>query len=270
MLSFLMQSGAPGTPVVATLAVFVVVGAFGFVLGVANLQSYRVAKARAEVSPGDVSSGAVAVSGTVEVGDETLVAPLSGEECVAYYANISQEHRETDGDRRWRSRMRDRAAVPFVLADDTGEVGVKPDVRNLTLSVQASGIVEPGDEPPERVQQFVDEYDFDDGPAFSAGPVEFSSAADRYRYVEKRMDVDGEGYAAGTADPSTAVDGVTPTITNQRGQGFLGSNAGATFFVSDGTAEQAADTQLKTSLAYIVVGGALAGIPASLLYGWFA
>lgn len=270
MIPSVLQTGAPGTPVVATLVLFSIVGSFSVVLGVSNLRSYRVAKARERRPPGEIHDGPVAVEGTARAGEDTLVAPFSGEECVAYTVHLAQQYTEVEADRAdWRTKLRDSAAVPFVAEDATGAVGVRPSVETLSLSVATRGVVEPGSEPPERVRRFVEGYDASDAPAFSVGPVEFDSPTDRYRYVERRIEVAGRAYVAGRADPQEAVDGVRPTVIATRNDGLFGSNAGSTAFVSDGDADVAADTQLTASLAYIGVGAALAGIPAYLLWGWF-
>ncbi|RCU44229.1 hypothetical protein DU504_15655 [Haloplanus salinus] len=270
MIATPVQTGVPATPVVATMVLFVLVGSLSVALGAANLRSYWTVQARERRPPGQIHDGPVAVEGTVREGTETLVAPFSGEECVAYAVRIAQHYTETTSDgSEWRTKFSDRAAVPFVVEDATGAVGVRPSAETLSLSVAMRGVFGPADAPPDRVREFVEQYDASDAPALSVGPIDFASPNHRYRYVERRIGLDERAYAAGSADPDEAVDGVAPTIVATRNDGLFGSNAGSTAVVSDGDAEVAAGTQLKTSLAYIGVGAVLAGIPASLLWGWF-
>lgn len=267
---FALQSSAPGTPLVAFMVLFMLGGGFAAVMGLANLRTYWVARTRTERRPGEVTSGAVAVSGTARPGGETLTAPLTGEECVAYTVDFAQWMNSKNGSD-WTSRMAERDAVPFVIEDETGAVGVEPDPRYLSMGISTREVVEPGDEMPAAVREFVEENEtHHEGTRFEVGPIDIDTPDNRFRYSEKRIDVGGEAYVAGTADPDRSVDGVSPTVSNQSGSGFLGGNFGVEYILSDGTATDAAETKLASSLAYVGIGGVLFAVPLFYLFTWFA
>lgn len=259
-----LQSGGPGLPVLATLGAFVVVGGVAVAFGLVSLRTYLLVRGRETTAAGDVGTAPVALSGTVRAADETLDAPLTGEPCVAYHAEVDQYYQESDGGD-WRTISVRRDRVPFVLADETGEVGVDPADADVSLGVAYTESLAPSEEPPEHLRAFVEDADSAGGGALRVGPVEFDAADDRFRFVERRLAVGADTYVAGTADGSTAVAGVTPSITGDGDGGFLGSNAGNSFVVADGAPEDAAGRQLRRALAYVGVGGSLAGLCGYLL-----
>lgn len=119
---------------------------------------------------GSMSVGTVELTGTAERGDETITAPLTGEEAVAVSYRVQEHKRGADLQTEWVTVDKGLVAVPFYLDDGTGRVlvdvpdgiGDKPvtETREYDISyerVARAEFEDTGDQPP-TVAPFLSEY----------------------------------------------------------------------------------------------------------------
>ena len=198
-----------GTLFIALFALLIV--AAGPIMLVVSLREYRLVwtvlrtptsdAGEARLSPSD---GYVEVRGEVRP-DETLEAPVSRDECVAYEYE-TEEYRGGGRSASWRVVDERTEATGFYVDDGTGRIYVDPgtsecdDHGNAELRLYDEEVihVDGGDEPPEEVARFLaenDEVDRQEGEV-NLGVVEIPKANDR-RYKEKKLEPGDEVYVLG-------------------------------------------------------------------------
>ena len=200
----------------------VAVGGYGLV----HLRNWHRIRASDPVSIRDaaIESGPVEVEGRLRALEEPLTSPLLNKPCVAYEYEVEERRRRRrsngNGSRRtWKTVDSGSARRPFLLEDDSGTAYVDPD--GATLSMET-----------ERTRSIDDESQLPPGLRSSGGPLSidiggFSLGSRPMRYTEKRLDVDGPGYAFGQAEPNPAgVDAVVAIRDGPETPMFLVSDAG--------------------------------------------
>jgi hypothetical protein len=124
-------------------------------------------------------SGVVEVSGTATPLHDTVTAPYSNEDCLAYEYERKERRQDFDDDdntSEWRTVDSGEDSVPFLVEDDSGRVPVDPDGANVSMSErdyssstrtkQEEGRLDPG----ETVHVFGHKHTDDDG-VLSEEPV---------------------------------------------------------------------------------------------------
>lgn len=192
----------PSNPVgLLFLAVFLAVGLAIFWYGARDL---RVVYHVLRNDPVDVSTlpnrpGPVEIEGTAHEGDDgTVTTPFSGEECLAYEYE-AQELRSSGKNSHWKTLDEGGAAVPFFLDDGDARVRVEPAGASLHFGDHVTK-VDPGDEPPERIREYVaatEDVDAQDR-ALDLGPLELN-LGNQQKFVERRLDVGETAYVYGEA-----------------------------------------------------------------------
>jgi hypothetical protein len=87
-------------------------------------------------SVADTQGGVRKLTGQLRMAGDSLTAPLSGRSCAAYVLAVD-EYRFLGG---WTPLLREKRAVGFRLADDTGEAAVEPDEHcELAISNTVEG-----------------------------------------------------------------------------------------------------------------------------------
>ncbi|WP_323676607.1 GIDE domain-containing protein [Halorubellus sp. PRR65] len=261
MLEPLLQLGDGGLIPVAILGVFLLVG-LGFVAyGVANLRTYLQLRSMTPTDAHAVGSGMVEVEGEAAVGERTVEAPFTGEDCLAYEFEVEEYHHDDDGSN-WRTEVEGTETVPFRIEDGTGQVGVVPTESSLSVERDYRIDVGRSEQPPERVREFLagrSDLDHDTG-SFDLGPVSIGTG-DRRRFTERRLDPGTTAYVAGRAKPTTAVDGASPTVTGSDDGGVLARALGAPFVVADAGEGEAQRRYLKLGVGTLLFGALFASIP---------
>lgn len=132
--------------------------------------------------------GPVSVTGTAVRYEETVASPFTGTDCLAV-AYAVEERRTTDDGTSWVRIDSGRAAVPFLLEDESGSVLVEPTRVRFALDAGERIRVDGGERPPDRVREFVERTDDVDSEerTWNVGPLELAVGDDR-RYVERRLD----------------------------------------------------------------------------------
>ena len=134
------------------------------------------------------TTGPVSISGTAMQYEDSLVSPFTGTECLALAYEV-EERRSTDKGTTWVEIDSGRAAVPFLLEDETASVLVDPSTVRLGLDTSTTIEVDGGDRPPERIQEFIDRTDDVDSEerTWDLKIIELKVGDDR-RYIEHRLD----------------------------------------------------------------------------------
>ena len=116
------------------------------------------------------------------------MSPFTGTSCLALAYEI-QERRSTTNGTAWVEIDTGRAAVPFLLEDETGSVLVDPSRARLGLESSERIDVDGGERPPPRIQRFIDQNaDVDaEDQTVDLKLIELNVGADR-RYIERRLD----------------------------------------------------------------------------------
>lgn len=134
------------------------------------------------------TTGPVSISGTAVQYEDEIVSPFTGTECLALAYEV-EEQRTTDKGTTWVEIDSGRAAVPFLLEDETASVLVDPSKVRLGLDTSATIEVDGGDRPPARIQEFIDQTDDVDSEerTWDLKIIELKVGDDR-RYIERRLD----------------------------------------------------------------------------------
>jgi hypothetical protein len=134
------------------------------------------------------TSGPISVSGTAGQYEETLLSPFTGTDCLALEYEV-EERRTTQHGTSWVEIDSGRAAVPFLLEDETGSVLVEPTRVRLGLDESKTIDVDGGDPPPDRIREFIEQNaDVDsEERTWDLKIIELNVGDDR-RYIERRLD----------------------------------------------------------------------------------
>lgn len=186
------------------------------------------------------STNPVEVEGTVRVLDEVLESPIFGEPCVAYEWELQERRRSSrrsSGSRsRWVTIESDEDAVPFALEDDHGLAHVDPTGASLSMSSETSRELEDDASLPPELPRPDD--------VVAIGSIELGTRP--LRYVEERLDVDGEGYVFGQAEVPRAGTGATIELAD--------GPETPMFLVSDGSESATARRFLRRGAGFTLFG----------------
>ncbi|MFA9516879.1 GIDE domain-containing protein [Halopenitus sp. H-Gu1] len=184
--------GVPSSPLGLLLVIGFVSGgllAIGFALREVGAVRQVLGGASTDVfSLSTGTTGSVSISGTAVQYEDRLVSPFTGTECLALAYEV-EEQRTTNNGTAWVEIDSGRAAVPFLLEDDTGSVLVDPSRVRLGLGTSVTIEVEGGERPPNRIQKFINRTD-DVGSeerTWDLKLVELNVGNDR-RYIERRLE----------------------------------------------------------------------------------
>lgn len=184
-----MQAGGGAVTIVA-VAIAALGGAFA-TLGARRLRP-ELARLRADpvaVYEAANARGPVELRGTVRPHADTLVAPFTDRECVAYRFEV--EEYETGGQySHWETLAEDGLFAPFRLEDDSGSILVEPAGDDFVFDDEWSVEVGRDETVQGRAREFLASVDVAPGEAgeVSIGPIEFGTG-DRRRYTEQRLEV---------------------------------------------------------------------------------
>lgn len=210
----------------------------------------------------DIVPGAVEVKGVTRATSGRTVgrAPISRGEALAYTVVVERYDSgggESGGGGWTRIYSREESA-PFVVDDGTGKVGVDPPSDATHLLEMNQLVVSPSEDPPPRIQQFIErEGDVDGTGDRSLGPVDFGS---RRRYSEGVLEPGEDVYVLGRARAQQGWDEQRYVIDEPHPDGE--------FLLSDKPEEQLVTEQNWQGILLMVVGAiAVVGGVVFLLAG---
>ena len=142
------------------VGLFVLVGVGALAVGVRSLVAgYRIRTTETDAARDVIAGEPVDLEGTARAHERTLEAPFSGRTCLGYDYKIEEYHYDDDGSN-WRTIDSGTEVAPFLLDLGTGSVLVDAGEANLDISDdQNRTTVGGGNEPPERIKQFIAEND---------------------------------------------------------------------------------------------------------------
>jgi hypothetical protein len=145
-------------------------------------------------------SGPVEIEGTAAVADDhdPVQSIFTETPCLAYEYEV-EEYRSSGKSSSWHTLDQGSSAVPFVVEDETGAVRVRPDDAEFRFEDHTLR-VDGGEEPPERIREYIDRTDDVDPQDKSLDVVvtELNYGNDQ-RFTERRLDPGEDVYVYGTA-----------------------------------------------------------------------
>ena len=220
-------------------------------------RAYRVYRNEpVDVASAANASGVVEVEGTVEPHEVTLVAPFTGEECVACQYEV-EEYRSSGKSSHWETIHSGSGRRPFVLADDSGRLLVEPAGASLALDEPDVIRVDAGERPPERVRCWIGatpEVDSEEG-KWNLGPLSIATGNDR-RYVERRLDPGEPVHVYGVTEYRRWSDAGGTVNAVIRGEGAPFSR------ITDGSEREAVRRLATPALYRLAAAAVCAGVVA--------
>lgn len=145
-------------------------------------------------------SGPVEIEGTAAVADghDPVRSIFTETPCLAYEYEV-EEYRSSGKNSSWHTLDEGSMAVPFVVEDETGAVRVRPDNAEFRFEDHTLR-VDGGQEPPERIREYIARTDDVDPQNKSLDVVvtELNYGNDQ-RFTERRLDPGEDVYVYGTA-----------------------------------------------------------------------
>lgn len=204
--------------------------------------------------------GPVEVQGTAVGDGRAVVAPFSGRECLACRYAVD-EYRSAGKHSHWETLTEGAGGVPFLVDDGTGTVPVDPAGADLRLEAHTTR-VDAGDEPPERIAEYVQQTDPVDpnDQTWDLGVLELHVGNDQ-RFLERRLDPGEDVYVYGSvARPAEA-----PAWGSDRVDAEIGG--GNPFVVSDTSERKTAWRIARRPLAVAVAGAAILFVLGLIVLG---
>ncbi|WP_135822832.1 GIDE domain-containing protein [Halostella litorea] len=176
------------------------------VVGLYMLNTGRTARARSErIDDTETTAVRELQPGTAEVkgvarpaaDGDVMESPITESEALATHVEMEEWESSGQGGGSWTTKHEDRAAVPMVVDDGTGEVRVDlPADGDLNVE-KSRWKVGSGDEPPERIERYLEaESEIDTATRRDIGPL---SIGERRRYSEGLIEPGEEVYVLGAA-----------------------------------------------------------------------
>jgi hypothetical protein len=189
--------------------------------------------------------------------DQLIRAPVSETPCLVYEYE-AQERRSSGQSSHWRTLDEGHNAISFFLTDDTGSVQVRPTGAELHLeehTVRVPG----GEEPPERIAQYIsetDEIDFQQN-TLDLRVTEIEYGNDQ-RFIERRVDPGESVHVYGVVESAPAGDWGSDQVPARVAEGIE-----SPLVISDGSERETAWRVARRPLAR-TVGGIVLLVPGLL------
>jgi hypothetical protein len=158
----------------------------------------------------DLGPGTVEVKGAARPTDDgsVLRSPITGADALATYVNVERYSSggggETGSSGSWKTIYENTESVPLLVDDGTGEVRVELPENGALNVEQDRTRVGGGDEPPERIRQFVEREEAVDEADRGEGLL---STGERRRYSEGMIEPGEDVYVLGRATETAGWDG---------------------------------------------------------------
>lgn len=256
----------PPLGMLAFLSLFVVAGLAVAGVGISKLQALvQMVRIDGETVT-DVSTGPAEVEGTPSALDDTLEAPFTGTECVAYEVEVERYRHDDDGSN-WHSVEEGDESVPFEIRDGTGSVRVDASDATLSLEDSYQEVVDRDERPPERIEEFLAGVDVEhDTGSFEIGPIDVGTG-DKHRFTERRLEAGGTAYVLGVAGYDYSVSTDLTFGAAEGRDGVLGQLLGHPFVVADAGESATRKRMALGGLGLLLFGAFFAGVPLLMILG---
>lgn len=238
----------------------------GFVAFLVGLRAFRRAVLFWRANPVDVieaahRTGRIELEASAVPADETLTAPFTGTECLAYEYKV-QRYRSNDDGSNWRTMHSDDKRVRFLVEDDTGSVVIESEDADLSLTSGDRITVGRDETADSRIADFldtIDDVDPGEGASSDIGPITVSTG-DKRRYVERRIDVGDTAHVYGQIN-DRPFEGPTGTVNAAIGDGA----ETPLFHVADASASNSMKRHVAAGIGATVFGLLFMGVPGMVL-----
>lgn len=205
-------------------------------------QQYAFMRDTATSEIQSVAMGNVEINGTVE-SDETITAPVTGDEAVVVRYKVEEYHHDDDGPD-WNTVVKGTDAESFRVNDGTGEVTVDPDGITVDGSPENTSkqIVRSDGRSNKSLNEFIDRHDGFKNDSLVKPSLDRS---EKNRYTEEIIQADDDVYLYGKA---TSPDGSSDI--------HIEDSDTEMFFISD-QPEDELRNERKHALLYRVPPGAI-------------
>jgi len=207
-------------------------------------------------------SGPVEIEGTARPTDDHGVVhtPFTDTDCLAFEYE-TQEYQSHGQGGSWKTLDEGGTWVPFLVEDDTGMVRVDPAGAELHFE-EHSLKVRGGDDPPDRIAEYIAETDDVDPQDKSIDVVVTElNYGNSQKFIERRLDVGEHVYVYGTAGRAPAGEWGSRLVDAEVGDG----EAVPQFVVSD-TSERGTAWRIgKGALGWLAFGLALLVVAALIV-----
>lgn len=180
----------------------------------------------------ELTPGKAEIKGKARPTEEgaTVRSAIYRNEGLATKVKVEEYHSNTNGGGSWKTIYEDEEAVPFVVDDGTGEVRIDPPPQSERyLSVELNRErVGGGNEPPERIKEFIQRKQELDDAKNSIGPIDFGQ---RRRYSEGTVEPGESVYVFGKAREEDAGWGERGYVVDEQ-------TASGEFMLSDKSEEK--------------------------------
>ena len=244
---------------VVTTVVGVVLVAAGVLAAGHGYRRRRQRQAIAAVETTDalrVTPGPAEVYGEAIAAESPLGAPFTDEDCLLAEWEI-EEWEESGDHSSWRTEGSGTLAAPFHVADETGEVLVRPEAATVDLSGSRETIEVGVDEtPPEPIRSFVELDSTPDEPSEAPiGALDWGTQIGDRRYHQRTLAPGESVFVHGTATRVGAESFGDPDLEIVEAADDGHPDAGV-FLVADGT--EAELLERRRDAAIYLAGGGLA------------
>jgi len=193
---------------IAFAGVFLLIGVGILAAGIRSLVAgYRIRSTETDAAMDVVAGQAVDLEGTARTHEQTLEAPFSGRTCLGYDYEVEEYHYDDDGSN-WRTVDSGTEVVPFLLDLGNGSVLVDAAAAELDISDdQHRTTIGGGNEPPERIKQFIAANDSlsSENKSMDLKIAEIDYG-DRRRYTENVLLPEETCFVSGVGRSPTGVD----------------------------------------------------------------
>lgn len=228
---------------------------FGMVLlalGVAQLRFVLRLRGTEPTPVREVPSvtGPVEIVGAATPDTEMLVAPVSGEDCLAYDYEILEEEYGLES-HEWRTLDSGTATVPFLVDDGTSVVLVNPDGADLSFETETTRTGRK-DDPPPGIERALDSPEESSETPDLRG-VNFNGVSD-HEFREGRLDPAEDVYVYGTPERTVAGEYQPGRVDAVLRAGDTESMFAPVFVVADGRKHEVIGRLLWRSISGIGLG----------------
>lgn len=256
----------PPLGMLAFLSLFVLAGLAIVGLGLSKLRALVQMLRIDGETVADVSTGPAEVEGTPSPLDETLEAPFTGTECLAYEIEVERYRHDDDGSN-WHTVEDDDVSVPFEVRDGTGSVRVDPSDATLSLEDSYERVVDRDERPPDRIEEFLTYSDVEhETGSFEIGPIDVGTG-DKHRFTERRLEPGGTAYVLGVAEYDSSVSTNLAFGVADRRDGLLGRLLGHPFVVSDAGESATRKRMALGGIVLLLFGAFFGGVPLLMVLG---
>ena len=204
-------------------------------------------------------SGPAEIEGVARGDEKGVKAPFSGTVCLAYEYEV-KELQSSGKSSHWETLDEGYAAAPFLVEDETGSVQVDGRVAELHLE-EHSLRLKPGEKPPSRVAEYIQEnedVDAQDG-SLDLVVTELNFGNDQ-QFIERRLDIDESVHVYGHVKRTNAREWGSGIV-----DALLTRSERTPLIVSDTTERGAAWRIIKRRLLWPVGGLVLLGLGLYIL-----